>query len=254
MTSNWYYAAENRQMGPIPESELDSLVASGIIKPQTLVWKEGMEGWRSYSAARSQAPPSLGNGVPGVTGLCSQCQRAELQSEMIRFGPDWVCADCKELYTQRLREGTLGKGMVYAGFWTRVGSYLIDTIILGVVQFFIQLAFIRTGSFNAVDLMVIAPQLMMLYAINFAIQAGYYSLTVYYFGGSPGKLALGCRIVTADGENLTLMRSLARYFASLLSFFTIGIGHIMAAFDDERRTMHDRICDTRVILKSGRFV
>jgi hypothetical protein len=28
----------------------------------------------------------------------------------------------------------------------------------------------------------------------------------------------------------------------------LGIGYIMAAFDEpERRTLHDRICDTRVI-------
>jgi uncharacterized RDD family membrane protein YckC len=25
------------------------------------------------------------------------------------------------------------------------------------------------------------------------------------------------------------------------------IGYIMAGFDDEKRTLHDRICDTRVI-------
>jgi len=28
----------------------------------------------------------------------------------------------------------------------------------------------------------------------------------------------------------------------------------VAAFDDEKRTIHDRICDTRVIVKRGRFV
>jgi uncharacterized RDD family membrane protein YckC len=29
----------------------------------------------------------------------------------------------------------------------------------------------------------------------------------------------------------------------------MGIGFIMAAFDDERRTLHDRICETRVVRK-----
>jgi uncharacterized RDD family membrane protein YckC len=27
----------------------------------------------------------------------------------------------------------------------------------------------------------------------------------------------------------------------------IGIGYLMAAWDDERRTLHDLICDTRVV-------
>ena len=30
----------------------------------------------------------------------------------------------------------------------------------------------------------------------------------------------------------------------------LGIGYIMAGFDEQKRTLHDRICDTRVI-KSG---
>jgi hypothetical protein len=33
----------------------------------------------------------------------------------------------------------------------------------------------------------------------------------------------------------------------LLSSLTLAIGYIMAAFDDEKRSLHDRICDTRVI-------
>jgi hypothetical protein len=34
-----------------------------------------------------------------------------------------------------------------------------------------------------------------------------------------------------------------------LSFLTLYIGFIMAAFDIEKRALHDRICSTRVIRK-----
>ena len=70
-----------------------SFVASG-----TLVWREGMAQWQSYSSVRT------GDDVPGVVGRCSQCEDAQLHSEMVRFGADWVCAKCKDHYTQRLRE------------------------------------------------------------------------------------------------------------------------------------------------------
>src|SRR5215212_5661715 len=118
MTTNWYYAAENRQMGPIPEAELDSLAATGVIAPQTLVWREGMPSWRSYSTAKLTELPNLSDELPEVVGVCTQCKKAELQAEMVRFGATWVCANCKEIYTQRLREGILGQGIHYAGFWT----------------------------------------------------------------------------------------------------------------------------------------
>lgn len=31
--------------------------------------------------------------------------------------------------------------------------------------------------------------------------------------------------------------------------FTMGIGHVMAAVDDQKQALHDRLCNTRVIKK-----
>src|SRR5713101_7508261 len=144
MTTNWYYASEDRRMGPIPESELESLVLAGVIEPTTLVWREGMGQWQTYSSVRNGHVITASNSedeVPGVVGLCSQCEEAQLHSEMVRFGTDWVCANCKEKYTQRLREGTLGRQMVYASVWARVGAAVIDVLILWAIQMPIQLAY-----------------------------------------------------------------------------------------------------------------
>jgi uncharacterized RDD family membrane protein YckC len=35
----------------------------------------------------------------------------------------------------------------------------------------------------------------------------------------------------------------------LVSSIVLSIGCIMAGFDDEKRALHDRVCDTRVIYK-----
>jgi len=40
-----------------------------------------------------------------------------------------------------------------------------------------------------------------------------------------------------------------RFFATMLSQLTLYIGYIIAAFDDEKRSLHDHICDTRVVYK-----
>ncbi len=57
--SDWYYAADNEQKGPINESELKAHLATNKIPADTLVWKDGMENWTPANqvAAFSFRPP-----------------------------------------------------------------------------------------------------------------------------------------------------------------------------------------------------
>jgi uncharacterized RDD family membrane protein YckC len=48
---------------------------------------------------------------------------------------------------------------------------------------------------------------------------------------------------------MSYLRAFGRHFAKYLSAMILGIGYFMAAFDDQRRTLHDRICETRVVRK-----
>jgi uncharacterized RDD family membrane protein YckC len=67
------------------------------------------------------------------------------------------------------------------------------------------------------------------------------------FGATPGKMALKLKIVRPNGDGITYMRALGRYFAEILSGMIFSIGFMMAGWDEEKRALHDRICDTRVI-------
>jgi uncharacterized RDD family membrane protein YckC len=69
------------------------------------------------------------------------------------------------------------------------------------------------------------------------------------FEATPGKMALGLKVVRADGSRITYWRGLGRHFAEMLSSFTLLIGYLIAAWDAERRTLHDHVCDTRVVKK-----
>jgi uncharacterized membrane protein len=48
--SDWYYAADNEQKGPINESELKAYLATGKFPADTLVWKDGMGNWTPANA------------------------------------------------------------------------------------------------------------------------------------------------------------------------------------------------------------
>jgi uncharacterized RDD family membrane protein YckC len=56
-------------------------------------------------------------------------------------------------------------------------------------------------------------------------------------------------VVRSDGESLGWGISVGRYFMYLVSSIILSIGCIMAGFDNEKRALHDRVCDTRVIYK-----
>ena len=70
------------------------------------------------------------------------------------------------------------------------------------------------------------------------------------YDATPGKLACGLRIYRADGSKLTTGRIVWRYFAEMVSGMVMYIGYIIAGFDDQKRSLHDHICDTRVVYKN----
>jgi uncharacterized RDD family membrane protein YckC len=53
--------------------------------------------------------------------------------------------------------------------------------------------------------------------------------------------------VSPDGGKISYMRAAGRYFAKILSGIILYIGFIMAFWDDEKKALHDIICQTRVI-------
>jgi uncharacterized RDD family membrane protein YckC len=88
------------------------------------------------------------------------------------------------------------------------------------------------------------------YLINMAIgcsyEAGFISSSL---SATPGKLAVGLRVVRPGGGRVSLGRAVGRYFGKILSGLILAIGYIIIGFDAEKRGLHDMICDTRVVKK-----
>jgi uncharacterized membrane protein len=68
--SDWYYAADNEQKGPINESELKANLAANKLPADTLVWKDGMDNWapaNQVAAFSFRPPPSPAKVQPAAT-------------------------------------------------------------------------------------------------------------------------------------------------------------------------------------------
>jgi uncharacterized membrane protein len=81
--SDWYYAADNEQKGPINESELKASIASGKIPGETLVWTDGMDNWTAANAVPAlsfRAAPEPAKIQPGTATTPA--------STVVSAGPD----------------------------------------------------------------------------------------------------------------------------------------------------------------------
>jgi hypothetical protein len=58
----WYYAKNDRQLGPVTMVSLRQLIASGSVRPTDLVWREGMANW-----AQVRTIAELSTTAPGMT-------------------------------------------------------------------------------------------------------------------------------------------------------------------------------------------
>jgi uncharacterized RDD family membrane protein YckC len=240
----WYYAEDGQQRGPVNEADFDNLVRAGTIRDDTLIWREGMANWQSYAQVRGGGAAA---GAATVTGIiCSQCGKTFTQDQMIRYGDAWVCAACKPMFVQRLKEGAaMPLGMQYGGFWIRFAAKFLDNIITNIVTFPLGFVLGLTWRPQSEEGMI-ALQIVAM-ALGIVVTMAYTVFFVGRFGATPGKMACKLKVVMPDGSPVSYGRAFGRYFAEILSVLTCLIGYIIAAFDDEKRALHDRICNTRVV-------
>ncbi|MGQ9591844.1 MAG: RDD family protein [Planctomycetota bacterium] len=166
---------------------------------------------------------------------------------MIRHGTVWVCAACKPAFLQKLREGVAVSKLEsrYAGFWIRGLAQILHSIILG--SFFFLLGFVAgVGLGGRLDPSLAA---VLLQVLSTLVSLLYEALMIGAYGATLGKMACGIKVVTARGSPVSYGRAFGRWFGKILSGLILWIGYIMVAFDEEKRALHDRLCDTRVIYR-----
>lgn len=243
---NWYYAVGQTQQGPVTEEQLQALAKDGVVTADTMVWRDGMADWQPYRTVTGGAPAAA-SAAGGV--VCAECGKAFAADEVVKFGDRSVCAACKPTYVQRMQEGALTSGALdYASFGIRFGAKILDGIILWVVNIGLSVvAGMATGVSGG------EPNIPMLIAsvvVSLLLNIGYGTFFIGKFGATPGKMACKIKVVRPDGSPLGYGRAFGRIFAEILSGMICYIGYIMANFDEEKRSLHDRICDTRVIRNS----
>jgi uncharacterized RDD family membrane protein YckC len=130
----------------------------------------------------------------------------------------------------------------YAGFWQRAAASLIDWLI--VIVILIPLLIVVFGMRElSLDPAEHSWDLLVPLVIGAAV-VGFWR----YCGATPGKVALGVRIVDArDGSAPSTLRLVVRLLAYLVSAIPMSLGFLWIGIDRRKQGWHDKIAGTVVV-------
>jgi uncharacterized RDD family membrane protein YckC len=151
----------------------------------------------------------------------------------------------------------------YAGFWARVGAYLIDQIVVGVPFNILTAIFVSytpptvktttdaagnqtlhwAGDWQTFGLLLLASWLVML-VYTTALISSSRQATV-------GKMVLGLIVTDLEGNRISTARALGRTVAGILNGLTLGIGYLMVIWTPRKQALHDRIAGTLVVRRDA---
>ena len=117
------------------------------------------------------------------------------------------------------------------GFWIRFGAAIIDGVIISLISSVLQwLAYGPAMVFG-----ILLPLL-------------YYWLFTGLRGQTPGKMAVGIKVVNAQGDRPGLgVAALREILGRTISTIALCLGFLWIAWDKQKRGWHDTVAGTYVV-------
>lgn len=134
----------------------------------------------------------------------------------------------------------------YGGFWLRLCALSIDVGVLFIMSGLINIAM-------GLNFYTNADSPKVLYAGLFSMAASmlYYSIIQGMFYGTPGKRAMGLKLVDAATlEQVNIGQAVGRYLMQFVSAVCLGAGYINIGINDKKQGWHDKVAGTLVVKAS----
>ena len=230
---------DGERHGPYKEDDVREWLRSGKVSAKDLAWYEGLADWQPLSVLFP------GEGTAAPTATATDNPYAAPGAPLL---PQTNAASLED----------------YAGFWKRVGAYILDSIILYIPNLLIMKMMGGDAAQATLKQALLAapgdPQAMIAAYQHFYSAMGLAMifttvLAWLYFAvcessawqATPGKLALGIRVTDLQGQRISFPRALGRYPAKILSFMILFIGVLMVAWTQRKQSLHDMMVGTLVL-------
>lgn len=134
----------------------------------------------------------------------------------------------------------------YAGFWTRVAAFLVDTILIVVITF-PMLVYLYGWSYfdpEATGLIAGPADFIISWVMPAVVVIAFWK----FKQATPGKMLVSVKVMDAKtGQPASTARLVGRYFAYFISMIPLFLGILWVAFDKRKQGWHDKLAGTVVI-------
>ena len=170
--------------------------------------------------------------------FCFACGFPILTGQEERSGRDWPAA---------FQLGSPG------GFLFRGLAFMIDFFVVVFPLVFVWMMLGQPVPENFDQILNPPEGYDRLQILVLFINMAYHTGLITYLATTAGKRALGLYVVRTDGSRVGFVRALARHFLTVMSAnLTLGVIFLFVLFREDRRSVHDLICDTVVVRRQRR--
>lgn len=190
-------------------------------------------------------------GTPLAVRRTTDVPKSRRTTRPIRVEPaelPWVDDDSSAPESEAVTRHARVTSPVLAGPVARLGGALIDASILLAIDAVVVALTLRLAGlpFTLTDAARLRPVPLVAF---FLVMAFLYLVGFTLAGGQTiGKMATGIRVTGDDGRGVDLTGAVVRAVVGIASFLTLGLLFAPALVTAERRSVHDRLAGTRVVV------
>ena len=201
---------------------------------------------------------------------CVRCLQDFCGDCVVALEGDPYCAACKDEQVRNLLSGTAA-AFELAGMGRRVAAFVLDGFIKLCMVYAILIPIVALGVFGmmragsalegsepsdgaagAIGVFVMMAWMLLTIGVPMTVDLFYEALMLRRWGQTLGKMALGLKVVTADGGALTMGQIWGRTaLKAALGTMCVAADDLSAFFTKDRTAVHDLVVKTRVARVRG---
>lgn len=147
MAADWFYMKDGTRFGPIDAAKLKQFADSGVIRPDELVWKQGVKQWAKAASVRGLFEPQAFTADAGTT------PQPETNEETAGIESGGYSGEAEQPIVVEARKRTFRKRKTFpalgfvAGLFVLVAALIMLCGVLGFIALMTQAAG-ATGEFG----------------------------------------------------------------------------------------------------------
>jgi uncharacterized RDD family membrane protein YckC len=181
---------------------------------------------------------------------CSRCGKSYCPDCLVELKSNRFCAACKVEAVKDMQSGVTGTELPLATIGRRLAALMIDGllqfVVWGPMFVFLMFSAIKAQASGASAAPVASGLQIMMQLVIAGVVFVYEGLFLQFKSATPGKMAMGLRVVSADGSPITAGQAWLRVFIRVL-LAQLVFDCLIALFRKDRCAVHDMAARTRVI-------